>query len=130
MLCSISVPESWATVQISSPRDDYAAVGREFVMTCTVTAVRGLTVVPRIVWTGPDGNLTDVENITVGPINTFGLVSNRSLTLHYLQSLEEGRYFCKATVIIPAIAISLSISAYKELVVTGMVIDMCLYIIL
>jgi len=99
-------------------------------MTCTVTAVGGLTVVPSVLWTGPDGNLTDVENITVGPVYTFGLVSNRSLTLHYLQSLEEGRYSCKATVIIPAIEISLSISAYKELVVTGMVIDMCLYMIL
>ena len=63
----LSVPQSWATVQISTP-DDSAVVGREFVMTCTVTAVRGLMAVPSVVWTGPDGNLTDEENIMHRPL--------------------------------------------------------------
>ena len=51
-------------------------------MTCTVTVVRGLTVVPSVFWTGPDGNLTDKESITVGPAETIGIVTNISLTLH------------------------------------------------
>ena len=125
-LCFVSVPQSWATVQITSPPDDYPVVGREFVMTCTVTAVRGLTVVPSILWTGPDGNLTDAKNITVGPTYMLGLVTRQSLTLHYLQPLEGGQYSCKATISIPALEISLPISAYKELVLTGMYAVYCM----
>ena len=45
--------------------------------------------VPSVVWTGPDGNLTDEENITVRPAQTFGLVTSRSLTLHYLYSHQK-----------------------------------------
>ena len=89
-------------------------------MTCTVTAVRGLMVIPSVTWTGPDGNLTDAENITVGPVQTIGLVTSRSLTLHYLQSPEGGRYSCEAAVRIPRMELTLQMSAYKELVVTGM----------
>ena len=89
-------------------------------MTCTVTVVRGLTVVPSVLWTGPDGNLTDAENVTVGPAQTFGLVTRTSLTLHYLQSSEGGQYLCKADVSIPKMETSLSTLAYKQLVVLSM----------
>ena len=118
-----SVPQSWATVQISSPPDDSAVVGREFVMTCTVTAVRGLLmVVPtvHVTWTGPDGNLTDEENITVGPPKTFGLVTSRSLTLDYLQSQEGGQYSCKAAISVPQLEMPPQRSAYQQLVVISM----------
>jgi len=120
-ICCIpyAVPQSWATVQISAPPDDSAVVGREFVMTCTVTVVRGLTVVPSVFWTGPDGNLTDKQSITVGPAETIGIVTNVSLTLHYLQSSEGGLYFCKATISIPRMETSLQIFAYKQLIVTS-----------
>ena len=89
-------------------------------MTCTVTAVRGLTVVPSVTWTGPDGNLTDAENITVGPVQTFGLVTNRSLTLHYLQSPEGGRYSCEAAIRVSGLETPPQRSAYKQLVVISM----------
>ena len=115
-----AVPQSWATVQISTPPDDRAVVGREFVMTCTVTVVRGLTVVPSVLWTGPDGNLTDAENITVGPAQTIGLVTSRSLTLHYLQSPEGGRYSCMAAISVPQLEMPPQRSAYKQLVVISM----------
>ena len=113
-----SVPDDWATVQISTPPDDSAIVGREFVMTCTVTTVRGLTVIPVVTWTGPDGNLTyteditvgfeetsgadgdltDSEKITVGDAQTSGLCDYyRSLTFHSLQSSEGGRYSCNGS---------------------------------
>jgi len=68
-------------------------------------------------WTGPDGNLTDAENVTVVPAQTFGLVTTTSLTLHYLQSSEGGQYLCKADVSIPRMETSLSTLAYKQLVV-------------
>ena len=93
--------DGWTTVQISSPPDDSGIVGREFVMTCTVTVVRILTVVPKVVWTGPDGDLIDSENITVGDAQTSGLVTTRFLTFHSLQSSEGGRYSCMAAVDIP-----------------------------
>ena len=98
VLCCIqpTVPQAWATVQISTPSDDSAIVGREFVMTCTVTAVRGLTVIPRVVWIGPDGDLTGTKNITMGYKQTYGLVTTRSLTLQSLQSSEGGQYSCMA----------------------------------
>ena len=89
-------------------------------MTCTVTVVRGLTVVPSVTWTGPDGNLTDVENITVGPAQTLGLVTSRSLTLHHLQSPEGGRYSCKAAINVPQLEMPPQRSAYKHLVVISM----------
>ena len=87
-------------------------------MTCTVIVVRGLTVDPSVLWTGPDGNLT--ENVTVVPAQTFGLVTRTSLTLHYLQSSKGGQYLCKADVSIPRMETSLSTLAYKQLVVLSM----------
>ena len=77
-------------------------------------------VVPSILWIGPDGNLTNTENLTVGSAQNVGLVTSRSLTLDYLQSSEGGQYSCKAIFSIPTIGLTLQISAYKELVVTGM----------
>jgi len=77
-------------------------------------------VVPSILWIGPDGNLTDIENLTVGSAQNVGLVTSRSLTLDYLQSSEGGQYSCKVIFSIPRIGLTLQISAYKELVVTGM----------
>ena len=124
--------DEWATVQISTPSDDSAIVGREFVMTCTVTVVRGLTVIPEVVWTGPDGNLTytkeitigheqtssadgdliNSENITMVDAKTYGSVTTSLLTLHFLQSSQGGRYSCMAAVNIPGLK---TISAYKHL---------------
>jgi len=87
-------------------------------MTCTVTAVvSGL--VPSVVWTGPDGNLTDAENITVGSAQTFGLVTSRSLTLHYLQLSDRGKYICKAVISILRLETSLQIAAHQFVDVIG-----------
>ena len=83
-------------------------------MTCTVTVVRGLTVVPSVLWTGPDGN------VTAGPAQTYGLVTNRSLTLYYLQSPEGGRYSCRAAISVPQLESPPTGSAYKQLVVISM----------
>ena len=122
----------WATVQISTPSDDSAIVGREFVMTCKITVVRGLTVIPEVVWTGPDGNLTytkeitigheqtssadgdliNSENITMVDAQTYGSVTTSLLTLHSLQSSQGGRCSCMAAVNIPGLK---TISAYKHL---------------
>ena len=110
-----AVPQAWATVQISTPPDDSAIVRRQFVMTCTVTTVRGLTVIPRVVWTGPEGKLTATKNITMGYKQTSGLVTTRSLTLHSLQSSEGGRYSCMAAISIPKLETSSQRSAYKHL---------------
>ena len=117
VLCCIqrAVPQAWATVQISTPPDDSAIVGREFVMTCTVTVVEGLTVIPEVVWIGPDGNITGTKNITMGYEQTTGLVTTRSLTLHSLQSSEGGQYSCMAAVNIRKLETSSQRSAYKHL---------------
>ena len=112
-----AVPQAWATVQISSPPDDSAVVGREFVMTCTVTVVRGLRVIPEVIWTGPDGNLTTTKNITIGNAQTSGSITTTSLTLHSLQSSERGRYSCNAAVNISGLKTR---SGYKELIVLSM----------
>jgi len=80
-------------------------------MTCTVTVVRGLA--PTLIWIGPDGKLNDTKNITVGPAQTFGFETRRSLTLHYLQSREGGLYTCTAVVNNTC----LQASAYKQLIV-------------
>ena len=114
-----SVPPSWATVHINSPPDDYAIVGREFVMTCNVIlTVRGLA--PNVIWTGPDGKLADTKNITVECAQTFGLETSQSLTLHCLQSSEGGLYTCKAVINIPRLNTCLQASAYKQLIVISM----------
>ena len=112
------VPQSWATVHINSPPDDSAVVGRKFVMTCSVKAVRGLA--PNVIWSGPDGKLTDTKNITVGRAQTFGLETSQSLTLHCLQSSEGGLYTCKAVINIPRLNTCLQASAYKQLIVISM----------
>ena len=83
-------------------------------MTCTVTVVRGLTVIPRVVWIGPEGNLTATKNITMGYEQTSGLVTTRSLTLHSLQSSERGRYSCMAAISTSGLKTR---SGYKELIV-------------
>ena len=115
-----AVPQAWATVQISTPPDDSAIVGREFVMTCTVTLVRGLTVmpvVPVVTWTGPDGNLTETKDITMGYKQTSGLVTTRSLTLHSLQSSEGGQYSCTAVISLSGLETPPQISSSKHLTV-------------
>ena len=84
-------------------------------MTCTVTAVGGLTVIPEVVWTGPDGNLTDTKNITMGYKQTSGLVTTRSLTLHSLQSVEGGQYSCMAAINITKLETTSQRSTYKHL---------------
>ena len=112
-----AVPQPWATVQINSPPDDSAIVGREFVMTCTVTVVRGLTVIPEVIWTGPDGNLTMTKNITMGYKQTSGNMTTRSLTLHSLQSSEGGLYSCTAAVDISGLEAPPQISSRKHLTV-------------
>ena len=86
-------------------------------MTCTITVVRGLTVVPRVVWTGPDENLTDVENITMGHAQTCGNMTTSSLTLHSLQSHYGGWYSCIAAVNIPGLEAPPQKSAHKHLAV-------------
>ena len=121
-----AVPQAWATVQISSSPDDSAIVGREFVMTCTVTVVRGLTAVPRVVWTGPDGNLTHTKNITMGYEQTSGLMTTRSLTLHSLQSSEGGQYSCTAAVSISGFETLPQISSSKQLTVIS---ELAIYIL-
>jgi len=83
-------------------------------------------VVPSLLWIGPDGNLSNTENISVGPAQTFGLVTKRSLTLEYLESSQAGKYSCKGIVSIPRIELTLQVCAYKEIVVTGMYIC-CVY---
>ena len=113
----LTVPQAWAMVQITTPPDDSAIVGREFVMTCTVTVVRGLTVIPEVVWTGPDGNLTDVENITMGHTQTCGNMTTSSLTLHSLQSHYRGSYSCMAAINIPGLETPPQKSAHKHLAV-------------
>ena len=122
-----AVPQAWATVEISTPPDDSAIVGREFVMTCTVTAVRGLTVIPRVVWIGPDGNLTDVENITVGHPQTSGNVTTRSLTLHFLQSHYGGWYSCIAAVNVPGLETPPQKPAHKHLTVISTLLLIFVY---
>ena len=116
-VCQHAVPQAWATVQISTPPDDSAIVGREFVMTCTVTVVRGLTVIPEVIWTGPDGNLTETKDITMGYKQTSGLVTHRSLTLRSLQSSEGGLYSCTAAVDISGLETPPQISSSKHLTV-------------
>ena len=69
-------------------------------------------VIPEVVWMGPEGNLTDSVNITIGDAQTSGLVTTRSLTLHSLQSSEGGRYSCMVDVDIPGLDTR---SAYKHL---------------
>ena len=99
-------------------------------MMCTVTAVRGLMAVPSITWTGPDGNLTHVENITVGPAQTLGFVTSRSLTLHHLQSPEGGQYSCNAAISVPGFETSPQTSTYKQLVVISTFIGWLLLLII
>ena len=116
-VCQHAVPQAWATVQISTPPDDSAIVGKEFVMTCTVTAVRELMVIPEVIWTGPNGNLTGTKNITMGYKQASGNMTTRSLTLHSLQSSEGGQYSCMAAVDISGLEAPPQISSSKHLTV-------------
>ena len=86
-------------------------------MTCTVTVVRGLTVIPEVIWTGPERNLTATKNITMGYKQTSGLVTTRSLTLHSLQSSEGGQYSCMAAINISGFETPPQISSSKRLTV-------------
>ena len=97
-------------------------------MTCTVTVVRGLTVIPEVVWIGPDGNLTDTKNITMGHKQTSGVVTTRSLTLHSLQSSEGGQYSCMAAINISGFEIPPQTSS-KRLTVISMLAIYALWLL-
>ena len=86
-------------------------------MTCTVTVVGGLTVIPEVIWTGPERNLTATKNITMGYKQTSGLVTTRSLMLHSLQSSEGGQYSCMAAINISGFETPPQISSSKRLTV-------------
>ena len=73
--------------------------------------------IPRVVWIGPDGDLSDVENITMGHLQTSGTETTRSLTLRFLQSHYGGWYSCIAAVNIPGLETPPQKPAHKHLAV-------------
>ena len=85
-----------------------------------MSVITGMTLPPSVEWVGPDGTvLVSEENVTIGEVETRGIVSTLSLSFNPVLSSQGGNYTCRATVNVPWMAVQPpQISATINMVVT------------
>ena len=97
-----SVPNDWATTEVSNPSGQNALENMDFTLMCAVRAIAGMTLPVRMEWVGPDGAVVGSEgNRTVGEVQTQGTLSTLTLSFQPVFSSDGGRYTCRAAITVP-----------------------------
>ena len=95
----LPVPDEWATVDIQNSTGENALNNTDYILTCTVTVIEGITLPVTVEWVGPDGDVVTSEgNRMVGEVEVQGTVSTLSLSFSPVFSSDGGSYTCRAAV--------------------------------
>ena len=57
LYCMYTVPDEWATVSIHNSTGENALNNTDYTLTCTMTAMEGMTLPVTVEWVGPDGSV-------------------------------------------------------------------------
>ena len=100
----LAVPDDWGTLRITTNLSSrYAVSGRRTTLSCNVTVLPGLKLLPSLEWVGPNGTVvTDEGNQTI-EVETQGRVTALSLSFVPVITSDEGRYMCRANLSVPGI---------------------------
>ena len=96
------VPDAWATIDIQNSTGENALNNTDYILTCTVTAIEGITLPVTVEWVGPDGDVVTSEgNRMVGEVEVQGRVSTLSLSFSPVYFTDGGNYTCRAAISVP-----------------------------
>ena len=117
-----AVPDEWATVDIQNSTGENALNNTDYILTCTVTVIEGITLPVTVEWVGPDGDVVTSEgNRMVGEVEVQGRVSTLSLSFSPVYFTDGGSYTCRAAISVSWLAQqSLQLSCTVEMPVTSM----------
>ena len=102
MCVSLSVPDAWASVEVSNSTGQNALHGTNYALMCIVNRIPGMRIIPSLEWVGPDGEvIVSGGNITVGEVEHEGAVSSLTLSFTPVSSSHGGTYTCRAAVSVP-----------------------------
>ena len=98
----LPVPDEWAAVDIWNSTGENALNNTDYILTCTVTVIEGITLPVIVEWVGPDGDVVMSEgNRMVGEEEVQGRVSTLSLSFNPVFSSDGGSYTCRAAISVP-----------------------------
>ena len=98
-LSFFSVPDEWATVDIQNSTGKNALHNTDYILTCTVTVIEGITLPVTVEWVGSDGDMVTSEgNRMVGEVEVQGRVSTLSLSFSPVFSSDGSNYTCRAAI--------------------------------
>ena len=92
----------WATVDIQNSTGENALNNTDYILTCTVTVIEGITLPVTVEWVGPDGDVVTSEgNRMVGEVEVQGRVSTLSLSFSPVYFSDGGNYTCRTAISVP-----------------------------
>ena len=117
-----TVPDEWATVDIQNSTGENALNNTDYILTCTVTVIEGITLPVTVEWVGSDGDVVTSEgNKMVGEVEVQGRVSTLSLSFSPVYFTDGGSYTCRTAISVSWLAEqSLQLSTTVEMPVTSM----------
>ena len=89
--------------------------GDDLSLTCTVTVVEYLTVVPTVQWSGGSVGLED--GVTESETSDDGVNSMRTLTFSPLHTSHGAEYTCQAEISISSISVTKTVTSSEHVMV-------------
>ena len=94
---------------------DMLIAGDNLSLTCTVTVVEYLTVVPTVQWSGGSVRLED--GVTESDTSHDGVNSMRTLTFSPLHTSHGAEYSCQAEISISSISVTKTVTSSEHVMV-------------
>ena len=102
LLASLPVPDSWASIRITTSPFRDALHNHSYTLVCNVLAIPGMNIAPEVTWYHPDGSQVETGGrLTVGSVETTGTTTTLSLTFSPVLHEDGGEYSCSAEVTVP-----------------------------
>ena len=122
--CTILVPDEWATVTVTVPRQD-PLHGYNYTIECNVHIIEGMSIPPVILWYHSNGSVVESSHhvIVDSPRSTSSHVKTTLLKFSPVLSDDGGAYTCRAQVTVPWMTDQPAMhSASVNMVVTSMLV--------